>query len=148
MMPGRTSTRLALVLAAVVLAGTGGAAIWVPMTLQELVAQSPLIVVGEIVAVSEQPTGAQDVAIIRVDELLLAKPPARGLPEARLLIPSRNRGLASSDAVYYKVGQRGIWFLRRDPASKDDLYLADHPHRLKAIDELANVRTYLKSATP
>jgi len=71
-----------------------------------------------------------------------------GLPEARLLIPSRSRGLASSDAVFYKVGQRGIWFLRRDPASKDDLYLADHPHRLKAIDELANVRTYLKSATP
>ena len=101
------------------------------MTLQDLVAASQLIVVGEIVAVSEQPTGAQDVAIIRVEELLLAKPAARGLSEARLLIPSRNRGLASSDVVFYKVGQRGIWFLRRDPASKDDLYLADHPHRLQ-----------------
>ena len=66
---------------------------WVPLTLPELVASSPLIVVGEIVAVSEQPTGAQDVAIIRVDELLLAKPPARGLPEARLLIPSEKQGI-------------------------------------------------------
>ena len=119
-------------LAAVVLAGTGGAAIWVPMTLQELVAQSPLIVVGEIVAVSEQPAGAHDVARIRIDELLLATPPARGLLEAHLLIPSGNRGLASSDAVFYKVGQRGIWFLRRDPASKDDVYPGRSPAPLEA----------------
>ena len=148
MVPARTSTRLALVLAAIVLTGTGGAAIWVAMSLQELVAQSQLIVVGEIVALREQSTSALDVASIRIEESLLAKPAVNGLSEARLLVPSRNRGLASSDAVFYKVGQRGIWFLRRDPASKDDLYLADHPHRLKSIAELPAVRAYLKSATP
>ena len=148
-MSGWTSTRLALVLTAVVLTGTGGAAIWTALTLQDLVTASQLIVVGEIVAIGEHPTGTQDVASIRIEELLLARPAVRGgLSEALLLVPSRSIRYVSSDVVLYKAGQRGIWFLRRDPGSNDELYLADHPQRLKSINELAEVRAYLKSATP
>jgi hypothetical protein len=153
-MNSRIAATLTLAITAVILSGTtsgiGGAAIWAPMTLQELVAQSELIVLGEIAAVREQAGSPYDIASIKVEETLLAPAAMAGLTEARLLVPSR-RGLIASDTITYKIGQRGIWFLRRDAtsksgASKDAMYLADHPHRLKPAGELADVRTYLKSA--
>jgi hypothetical protein len=163
-MNGRIAATLTLAITAVILSGTiagrttsgrrttsgiGGAAIWAPMTLQELVAQSELIVVGEIGSVREQAGSPYDIASIKVEETLLAPPGMAGLTEARLLLPSR-RGPISSDTITYKTGQRGVWFLRRaaarDAASKEAGYFADHPHRFKPVGELADVRAYLKSA--
>jgi len=139
-----TVARLAIAMALVTLAGVGGAAIWVPMSLQDLVSQSQLIVVGEVVSTRPQSGTAKDIATIKVDELLRSNPVVANVPQAEVLMPSA-RGLLASDTIVYKVGQRGIWFLKRDPASKDAFYLADHPHRLKAVSELADVRNYLKA---
>lgn len=126
----RTSTFITLILS-VALAAAAHAAIWAPMTLQELVDKSDVIVVGRLTA-----NGT-----ITVEDALRMPAGAR-LTEVRLSLPSPSRPVAS-DVVTYKPGQHGIWFLRRDPAVAG-AYLADHPHRLQPVSELTRVRALIR----
>lgn len=125
---------------------TSGAAIWAPMTLAELAARSELIVVGGLTAIENQSADSRDVGKITIEQVLKAPASQRQVASVRLLLPSATRPI-SSDVVTYKQGQRGIWFLRRDPASPESpRYLADHPDRLKPVSELSQVRAFLQSA--
>jgi hypothetical protein len=61
-----------------------------------------------------------------------------------LVVQRRRPGPVASDSLFRAVGDRGIWFLTRDPASKD-VFLADHPHRLRPEKDLETVRTAIKA---
>lgn len=123
---------------------TGGGSIRAQMTLEELVERSDLIVVGQLASIDPVPSSEQDLGTIRVEEVLFAKPtPAEPVREAGVVLPS-TRGLRSSDQVFYRVGQRGIWFLRTAPGSVGK-YLADNPQRLGAEADLARVKAVIKT---
>lgn len=122
---------------------TGGG-LFASMTVEQLVDSSQLIVVGELVSLSAHPNlAATDLGTIRIEEVILARASNSTADRASLLVPARG-GLAVSTAVYYTVGQRGVWFLRRDSAQAD-AYLADHPQRLMAASEAARVRAVVAS---
>jgi len=124
--------------------GVGGGSIRARMTLEELVDRSDLIVVGQLAAIAPLPSSSSDLGTIRVEEVLLAKgKPAEPVREAGLVLPS-TRGLRSSDQVFYKVGQRGIWFLRNAPGTAPGEYLADDPQRLVAEADLTKVKAVIK----
>jgi hypothetical protein len=121
-----------------------GGGLFASMTVEQLVDSSQLIVVGELVSLTTHPNLAgTDLGTIRIDETILSRA-ARSTPDrASLLVPARG-GLAVSTAVYYTVGQRGVWFLRRDSAQAE-AYLADHPQRLMAASEASRVRAVVAS---
>lgn len=121
------------------------AAMWIPMTLDQLVSESALIVVGEVVRLEPQRSGP-DVATIRIDNVLLAKQALRETKMVRLLVPAASAPRTSKD-VMHGVGARGIWFLKTSPVSKETAFLADHPHRLQPLTELARVRSYIETRT-
>lgn len=122
-----------------------GGGIRAQMTLEELVERSDLIVVGQLASIDPMPASEQDLGTIRVEDVLFAKPtPAEPVREAGVVLPS-TRGLRSSDQVFYRVGQRGIWFLRTAPGSAAGRYLADNPQRLMAEAELARVKAVIKA---
>lgn len=122
----------------------GGGSIRARMTLEELVERSDLIVVGELDRIEPIPSSSNDLGTIRVEDVLFAKAkPAEPVREAGLVLPS-TRGLRSSDQVFYKAGQRGIWFLRTAPGTAPARYLADDPQRLVGEAELAKVRAVVK----
>lgn len=128
---------------AAVLTASEGAAIWAPLTMAQLVEHSELIVIGELISVEEAPAAATSAAgTIQVEEVLRAPAAQRQTSSVALELPSRIRRMAS-DAVMYKPGQRGIWFLRRD--SNTGGLVADNPQRLMPLSELANVRKFLGS---
>ena len=121
---------------------TGGG-LFASMTVEQLVDSSQLIVVGELVSLTTHPNlAATDLGTIRIDEVIMARA-GSSTDRASLLVPARG-GLAVSTAVYYTVGQRGVWFLRRDSAQAE-AYLADHPQRLMAASEAARVRAVVAS---
>lgn len=122
---------------------------WSRLTLEELVEKSELIVIGELVAV-RAPEGPRtdvgtDVGIVRVEEVIYAKvESATPVREVSLAIPS-SRGILSSDMIFYRTGQRGVWFLREAPGTGGEMYLADHPQRLQADTEAATVRSIVRA---
>ena len=125
----------------------GGGSIRARMTLEELVDRSDLIVVGQLATVEPIPSSSNDLGTIRVEEVLLAKgKPAEPVREAGLVLPS-TRGPISSDLVFYKAGQRGIWFLRTAPGTAPARYLADDPQRLVAEADLAKVKAVIRART-
>lgn len=125
--------------------GPGSSGLVVGMTVDQLVEQSQLIVVGELVSLARHPDlPATDLGSIRIDEVLLARAPRSGSDRASLLVPSRGTGPVVSTAVFYTVGQRGVWFLRRD-SGQAEAYLADHPQRLMAPNEADRIRAIVLS---
>jgi hypothetical protein len=118
------------------------AALWAPLSLEQLLDQSDLIVVGELTSVRPQTASSNDLATLRIDSVLLSKG-AQTAGQVTLAVHGRQRPVAS-DTLVRSVGERGIWFLRRDPASTD-VFLADHPHRLRPEKDLETVRTAIKA---
>lgn len=116
---------------------------WAKMSLEELVRRSDLIVVGTLVSLGPERSGRFDVGAIRVEEILFGR---EDRVEVGLLVPRPAPGLRSSTDLFYRVGQHGLWFLRRQPGSARDFYLADHPQRLQSVDKVAQVRALLGEA--
>lgn len=118
-------------------------AMWARMSLEQLVQQSDLVVVGELVAVNPEPGGRFDIGRIRVDEVIMGQ---KGVAEVALAVPARAGGLRSSEEISYNPGRRGLWFLRRQSGTgaQSGVYLADHPQRLQPIENVSEVRAYLE----
>lgn len=123
------------------LTANNSSAMWEKMSIENLVLRSELIVVGEIVAVTRADNSLRDVATIRVDEILMGP---QGLTTVLLVMPGRERAVHSSRDLMYTENQRGVWFLRKQPASARDQYLADHPQRLQRMEQLGVVREVLQ----
>lgn len=119
-------------------------AMWARMSLEQLVQQSDLVVVGELVAVNPEPGGRFDIGRLRVDEVIMGQ---KDVAEVALAVPALAGGLRSSEAIYYNPGRRGLWFLRRQPGTgaQSGVYLADHPQRLQPVENVSEVRAYLET---
>lgn len=110
--------RLALVMAATVALSSAS---WAPMSDEELITSSPVIVLGTLV----QSDVAGSFGAIRVTESL------KGDRDEPLILGGRP-AIVSSDTLFYRVGQTGLWFLRPISDSDNSLHLADHPRRFEA----------------
>jgi hypothetical protein len=110
------------------------AALWAPLSLEQLLDQSDLIVVGELTSVRPQTASSNDLATLRIDSVLLSKG-AQTAGQVTLAVHGRQRPVAS-DTLVRSVGERGIW---------SDVFLADHPHRLRPEKDLETVRTAIKA---
>lgn len=136
------------VLSVAVYAGIAGAS-WAGMTMDELVDGSDIVIVGEVVDVRPAPAaeGAGfDIGTVSVKEVL-----SGGLTTAEVMVlfPSERSRVKTSVDISYKVGQSGVWFLRKKPGSVKgqaaSFYLADHPQRLMGMEQLETVRGFIKA---
>jgi len=118
-------------------------AMWTKMSVEELVDRSDLVVLGELVSMRPHKEGSDlfEVGTIQVSEVLVG---SKGITAVSLLAPAREGGLRSSTTINYAVGQRGLWFLRRQPGGVEGVYLADHPQRLQPAESAEQVRAYLR----
>jgi hypothetical protein len=95
---------------------------------EELARQSELIVVGEFLGRDrvQIASGASpiDVGVIKIQTSLKGD---RTLTVALLALPAlRPNGLVGSADIVLKVGQQGLWYLKR---KQEGLYVVDHPNR-------------------
>lgn len=151
-------TRAAFFFSLMVLSGTlladGAFASWAGMTMAELVDGSDVVVVGEVIDVRPAPSSSgegvdTDIGTVSVTEVLSGNMVGG---EVMVLFPSERAKVRTSVDITYKAGQKGVWFLRKKPASAKgqavSIYLADHPQRLMGIEHLETVRGFIKARRP
>ncbi len=140
-----------MVLSGAVFAGDADAS-WAGMTIDELVEASDVVIAGEVVDVRPAPAAegaGSDIATVSVKEVL-----SGGLTNAEVMVlfPSDRSRIKTSVDITYKVGQGGVWFLRKKPGSAKaqaaPFYLADHPQRLMGPEHLETVRGFIKARRP
>lgn len=138
-------------LAALALAAAAGAApvLWRPVSMEELVTTSDLVVVGRIVAVAPGAPGpdAVDTATLAIERTLHGAAPDDTVP---LAFPGKARGTLRADGslepdrdpsyVRFELDQDGVFFLRR---RSDGSFAANHPARFKPRFFLAEVTAFL-----
>ncbi len=113
-------------------------AMWVALTDTELIQQSDIIVIGELIGQTQVMLMAcqerLSLGVLQVKEVL------KGDKAQTLLLlelPSPEVPRASTD-ISYKKGQKGLWFLRVRNPGEIGIYLADHPQRFLAIEQMAD----------
>ena len=116
------------------------AKVWTPMTNDDLLAKSDLIVVGKVVWVEngKVSTTSKDKASILVQEVWKGDTSVMMAP---LAFPGRNKGYLTwsgnfqstrtADDIFFDIDQEGIWFLKYDASTK--CYIIDHPARFKPL---------------
>lgn len=148
-------TRVAVFFCLIVLSGAAFAdgvdGSWAGMTMNELVEGSDAIIVGEVVDVRPAPASyadgaGRDIGVVRVTEVMSG---GNIDAEVMVLFPSERAKVRTSVDITYKVGNKGVWFLRKKTGSDNGkaavLYLADHPQRLMGIEHLETVRKSIKA---
>ena len=124
--------------------------VWGKYPLTELVADHPLIVLGEIVRVRQTSRRGEaiDIAYIRVEKVLkdtLPKNARRYTNEIPLLMPSTRDETMSTADVTHPVHAQGIWFL----SSLKRVFHTRHPTELQPRKLLPKVEKLVaKSRTP
>ena len=107
----------------------GALALWAPLSDTDLIETSDLIVVGtlskRITARDPADGRIQTIGVIDVDEILKGD---RATKTVRLALPALEGPVSSSD-ITYKIGQKGLWFLRLLAPKEAEIYTADHPQR-------------------
>jgi hypothetical protein len=125
--------------------GGGALAMWEKMSDAELLQRSDLIVVGTWQGLALPPSGSAavtpTVGVVAVSEVL--KGPAT-TTRALVVVPAPDAPRSSND-LYYRVGDTGLWLLRKRPGEQANLYLADHPQRfVPAATEAARIEVLRK----
>jgi hypothetical protein len=119
-------------------------AMWVRLTDVDLVEQSDVIVLATLARTEQQPmpgSRALEIGVLDIHEVL--KGPA-SLREVGLAQPAANSPRSSAD-IRYKIGQKGLWFLRPYPHAADPaLYGADHPQRFMPEEAAVSRLTYFR----
>ncbi|MEK6758816.1 MAG: hypothetical protein AABY51_03515 [Deltaproteobacteria bacterium] len=124
---------------------------WAGMTMDELVDGSDAIIVGEVVDVMPDPASltegtGRDIGVVRVTEVISG---GNIDAEVMVLFPSEKAKVRASVDITYKVGNKGVWFLRKktgsDKGKAATLYLADHPQRLMGLEHIETVRRLIKA---
>jgi len=134
--------RATLLFAACLIPG-GALAMWARMSDQELIERSDLIVVGRLADEKSIKLGDRSarVGVIAVSEVLKGSAPA----ELLLALPARDRPVSSTD-LDFRVGQSGLWYLRKVASAGSAIYFADHPQRFVAADQARSQIEALRSA--
>lgn len=121
---------------------------WAGMTLEELVDSSDAVVAGEVVDV--RPAPAAEGEGIEIGRLSVKEVLFGGVTEAEVMVlfPSEKSRVKTSVDISYKVGQKGVWFLRKKPVpvkgQAASFYLADHPQRFMGMEQLESVRGFIE----
>lgn len=102
---------------------------WAPLSDEELLKTSDLVVLGEWAGQAQITSSGQTVG--RDVGVILAKEIYRGPPTLTIVLVSvpQTGGPRSSEDIVYARGASGLWFLRKYPGGPVDLYAADHPMR-------------------
>jgi len=132
-------TLAGLVLVAAALEATG---MYARYSDQQLVDNSDLIAVATLVGRTTIQVGA-DAAEITVGVLTIENQLKGDVASVALVVLPAPGAPIASDAITYDEGQRGLWFLRRQPGSSG-LYLADHPQRYEPLENIDQRITALK----
>lgn len=112
------------------------AAMWAPAPIEVLIDQADLVIAGKVTGVA--PAGfalhnrPQSIATIDVLRVLKSLP-GHGQPKLVKLAQPAVGGLALSTDLAYRVGQEGIWLLRRDDAN--GVYVVNHPSQYQPADQ-------------
>lgn len=122
----------AMVLAAAMFGGVSRAhASWLEYSQADLLKESSLIITGELIemtSITNPADGkAMTVGVIKPDLVLKGKPGSEPI-YLRVLQYSEPRTGAD---IFYKIGQKGIWFLELPKSGKPKIYLAFHPQRFE-----------------
>ena len=108
-------------------------AMWAKLTDTELVEQSDVIITAELTGHTQATINQVefDVGVLKVEEVLKGD---KNQAVIHLALPS-TEGPRKSDDIFYKEGQKGLWFLReREAEGESGIYLADHPQRFLSIE--------------
>ncbi len=121
---------------------------WVKLSDEELTEQSNVIITAELIG--EVPIMINQakfvIGVLKVEEVLKGD---RDQTALLLALPS-SKGVYISEDIFYKKGQKGLWFLReRKTEGEAGIYLADHPQRFlsmeHASDQIKAIRKIMKN---
>jgi hypothetical protein len=122
-------------------------AMWVKLSDTELVEKSDVIITAELTGQTQVDINQAKfvVGVLKVEEVLKGD---KGQTVILLALPSAE-GPRSSTDIFYKDGQKGLWFLREQKAeSGTGIYLADQPQRFvsekHAVAQIEIIRNILK----
>ncbi len=123
-------------------------AMWVKLSENELIEQSDVIVTAEMIGHAPMMIDGVKfvIGVLKVEEVL------KGDKEKTVMLlalPSTEGPHKSTD-IFYKKGQKGLWFLRERKAKGEaGIYLADHPQRFLSIehaeDQIKTIRKIMKN---
>lgn len=121
---------------------------WARMSTSELVERSEIVLYGELIGHTkialQHGQGKLFLGVLQVEEILKGD---KNQTVILLVLPSKN-GLVRSTDIFYKKGQKGLWFLRVR-AGEEGVYLADHPQRFMpsgvAAKHLEEIRKIIKN---
>ncbi|MBZ0107959.1 MAG: hypothetical protein K8F52_04770 [Candidatus Scalindua rubra] len=120
-------------------------AMWVKLSDEELTKQSDVIITAELIG--EVPIMINHdkivIGVLKVEDVLKGD---RDQTALLLALPS-SKGVYMSEDIFYKKGQKGLWFLReRKAKGEEGIYLADHPQRFLSAEHAADkIRAIKKS---
>ena len=103
-------------------------AMWVKLSDTELVEKSDVVITAELIGQTQVNINQATfvVGVLKVEEVLKGD---QGQTIILLALPSAEGSRSSTD-IFYKDGQKGLWFLRkRKVKGESGIYLADHPQR-------------------
>ena len=103
-------------------------AMWAKLSDTELIEKSDVIITAELIGQTQVDINQAEfvVGVLKVEEVLKGD---KGLAVILLALPSSESPRSSTD-IFYKDGQKGLWFLReRNAKGETGMYLADHPQR-------------------
>lgn len=110
---------------------------WAGMTDAELVGASPLIVMATYIGstqVTLQENGpALHLGVLEVNDTLKGNPQELVF----LQLPASSGLLHKSDDIFFRPGQKGLWFLKKD-GPHQGIYKIDHPQRFIPEQQLGN----------
>jgi hypothetical protein len=117
---------------------------WAKLTDAQLIKQSDIIVIGELIGqtdVKMAPVSAEmTLGVLQVEEVLKGEQSQNVI----LLELPYSRGLRNDAEVFYKKGQKGLWFLRLRAPREAGIYLADHPQRFLSVKQVSQIETFRK----
>lgn len=125
-------------------------ACWVPIPLETLVEESPLVIRGQITDISRAPRQtapqeevALDIASLRIDEILKSELGAEIRSGARiaLAMPSVNNIEQWSTYLQYDKGLEGFWILE----ARDGKFWASYPADFQPLENRSEVLKALYS---
>lgn len=112
-------------------------AMWVKLSDKELIERSDTIITAELIGNAEVTINQIKtvIGVLKVEEVLIGD---KSQTVILLVLPS-SKGPHKSDDIFYKTGQKGLWFLReREAEGEAGFYLADHPQSFISKERVAD----------
>ena len=117
-------------------------AMWASLSDEELIESSDVIVIAELVEEKQILVNQikKTVGVLKTEKILKGN---TGQSQILLALPPRDAPIKSDD-IFYKIGQKGLWFLRYlETGEETKIYLADHPQRfLSSQIKRAEIETF------